>query len=60
MFLKGKKKAQEAITEIKGYEGWNSEVYRKCITKKALAKSQADMKINRNIKQTEKRKKKEI
>ena len=31
-----------------------------CIIKKALAKFQADMKINRNIKQTDKIRKKEI
>ena len=52
--------AQETITEIKGYEGWNAEVYRNVYNKKVLAKFQADMKINRNITQTEKIKNKEI
>ena len=54
------REAQEAITEIKSYEGWNAEVYRNVYNKKALAKFQAYMKTNRNITQTEKRKKKEI
>ena len=48
---------QEATTEIKRYEGWNAELYGNVYNKKALAKFQADMKINRNITQTEKRKK---
>ena len=54
------REAQEAITEIKGYEGWNAEVYRNVYNKKVLAKFQADIKINRNITQTEKIKNKEM
>ena len=54
------RETQEAITEIKRYEGWNVEVYRNVYNKKGLAKFQAGMKINRNKTQTEKRKKKEI
>ena len=54
------RETQEAITEIKRYEGWNAEVYRNVYNKKGLAKFQAGMKINRNKTQTEKRKKKEI
>ena len=32
------RQAQEAITEIKGYEGWNSDVYRKVYNVKSTGK----------------------
>ena len=33
-----KRKAQETVTEIKGYEGWNAEVYRSVYNKKSTGK----------------------